>query len=185
MVKGSRGSATPLYVVTPTEKDIYTAMRAWLLSILPDCMRVIQGQQNRAAAPLDPFAVMTIIARDRIATNGWSYTDTTRVVEEQVKLTMQVSVFGQASSNQMQLITALWRDMEAVDYFRAQPIPITPLYTSSTRQLGFINGERQYEDCWSVDLTMQVNLTVSVPQQFADSLSVDLIEVDTSYPEQE
>lgn len=181
MVQGS-GNAPASYAVTPTEKDIYTAVRAWLLSALPSGFRVIQGQQNRAAPPPDPFAVMTIIGRERLATNGWSYTDTSRTITEQTQLTMQVSLFGCASSNQMETITMLWRDFQAVDWFRSQSIPIAPLNTSSTRQLGFLNGEKQYEDCWSADLLMQVNFTASVPQQFADTLSATLIEVDTTYP---
>lgn len=178
----SSGDAADHYVISPTESEIYTAIRAWLLEILPSGMRVIQGQQNRQAAPRDPFAVMTIIGRERIATNGWTYDGTsTRTVTEQVRITMQISLFGPASSNQMQLVTALWRDMQAVDYFRNQSVPVCPLTTSTTRQLGFITGERQYEDCWSVDLSMQVNLTVTMPQQFATSIPVTLIEVDTTY----
>ncbi|WP_182356665.1 phage neck terminator protein [Komagataeibacter europaeus] len=178
----SSGDAADHYVISPTESGIYTAMRAWLMEILPSGMRVIQGQQNRQAAPIDPFAVMTIIGRERIATNGWTYDGlSARTVTEQVRITMQISLFGPASSNQMQLVTALWRDMNAADYFRSQSVPIAPLTTSTTRQLGFITGEKQYEDCWAVDLSMQVNLTVTTPQQFANSIPVTLIEVDTSY----
>ncbi|MBO1325347.1 hypothetical protein K2X14_11590 [Acetobacter sp. TBRC 12305] len=178
---GDTADAAP-FVVSPTESEIYTAVRSWLLAILPAGMRVIQGQQNRQAPPTDPFATMTIIGRERIATNGWSYGTATRDVTEPVQITMQIGLFGPASSNQMQTVTALWRDMQAVDFFDGLGIPLTPLTTSDTRQLGFINGEKQYEDLWTVDLSMQVNLSVSVSQDFATSLPVQTLEVDTTYP---
>ena len=54
--------------------------------------------------------------------------------------------------------------------------------TSTTRQLGFETGERQYDDLWTVDLTMQVTLTTHLPQQFATSIPINLVEVDTTYP---
>ena len=184
MVEGSGNAADAYYVVTPTESEICRAVRHWLLEILPDGMQVVQGQQNRNAAPRDPFAVMVMIDRERLATNGWTYDgETTRILTEQVQVTMQVNLFGPASSNQMQLVTALWRDMQAVDFFRASGVPITPLATSSTRQLGFETGERQYDDLWTVDLTMQVTLTTRLPQDFATSIPVVLTEVQTTYPE--
>lgn len=183
MVEGSGNAADAYYVISPTESDIYTEVGQWLQSILPVGMAVVQGQQNRNAAPRDPFAAMVIIGRQRIATNGWTYDGVgTRILAEQVQVTMQINLFGPASSNQMQMVTALWRDMQAVDFFRASGVPIAPLTTSTTRQLGFETGERQYDDLWTVDLTMQVTLTTRLPQQFATSIPITLVEVDTTYP---
>lgn len=104
MVEGSGNAANAYYVISPTESEIYRAMRSWLIAILPAGMAVVQGQQNRNAAPRDPFAVMVIIGRQRIATNGWTYDGVgTRTLTEQVQVTMQVNLFGPASSNQMQI----------------------------------------------------------------------------------
>lgn len=185
MVEGSGNAADAqqYYVISPTESEIYKAVGRWLQSILPSGMAVVQGQQNRNAPPRAPFAVMVIIGRERIATNGWTYDGASaRTVTEQVQVTMQINLFGPASSNQMQVVTALWRDMQAVDFFRSLGVPIAPLTTSTTRQLGFETGERQYDDLWTVDLTMQVTLTLRHPQQFATSIPIQLIEVDTTYP---
>ncbi|WP_025827524.1 phage neck terminator protein [Acetobacter okinawensis] len=185
MVEGSGNAADAqqYYVISPTESEIYKAVRSWLITILPSGMAVVQGQQNRNASPRDPFAVMVIIGRERIATNGWTYDgEATRTLTEQVQVTMQINLFGPASSNQMQVVTALWRDMQAVDFFRSLGVPIAPLTTSTTRQLGFETGERQYDDLWTVDLTMQVTLTTHLPQQFATSIPINLVEVVTAYP---
>lgn len=185
MVEGSGNAADAqsYYVISPTESEIYKSVGQWLQSILPTGMRVVQGQQNRNAPPRDPFAVMTIIGRERIATNGWAYDgEATRTLTEQVQVTMQINLFGPASSNQMQAVTLFWRDFQAVDFFKGLGVPISPLFTSTTRQLGFETGERQYEDCWTVDLSMQVTLTTRAPQQFATSIPITLDEVVTAYP---
>ena len=185
MVESSSNAADAgqYYVVSLPEGQIYTQIRAWLLEVLPNEMRVITGQQNRMPAPKDPFATMVIINRERISTNASEYDGTsTRTVKEQVKLNMQITLFGPASSNQMQAVTALWRDMHAVDFFRNQNVSIAPLYTSSVRQLGFITGEKQYDDCWTVDLAMMVTIAIRTPQQFASSITITLDEVVTAYP---
>lgn len=181
----SPSDAPAYYIVSPSESDIYRAVGNWLLTVLPMIPQanVMVGQSNQMAAPSDPFAVMLIILRERLAANGWTYDgQSTRTITDLVKLTMQVSVFGKATSNQMEAVTTLWRDMSAVEFFNGFGVDVCPLYTSKVRQLGFINGEKQYEDCWTVDLTMQANITISIPQDFADEIVVTPISVDAEYP---
>jgi hypothetical protein len=57
-----------------------------------------------------------------------------------------------------------------------------PLYASDARQLQFVTGEAQYMERWGFDAVLQMNPIVSVPQDFADSLTVGLIDVDVVYP---
>lgn len=168
-----------------TESDVCTVLGNWLESIFPSTTIIRKGQQNQSAPPNCSFALMTIINRERLATNGWDYTETTRNVTEQTKFSVQVSVFGKGAGDLIQAATALWRDMNAVDFFAASGMPIAPLYASDPRQLGFINAEKQYEDNWSADFQLQANITLNVPQQFADKLTIDTIEVDTTYPPKE
>jgi hypothetical protein len=46
----------------------------------------------------------------------------------------------------------------------------------------FWTGEMQAENRWVIDVSMQVNPVVTVPQQFAGSAVVGVFEVDTTYP---
>jgi hypothetical protein len=46
----------------------------------------------------------------------------------------------------------------------------------------FSTGEQQVDIRWIVDLELQVNQTVVVPQQFADTVEVGLINVEATYP---
>ena len=45
-----------------------------------------------------------------------------------------------------------------------------------------MNAEQQFENRWTIDVVMQANQVVTVPQQFASALNVELIEVDATYP---
>ncbi len=173
------------YVIAPTESQVYAAMRSWLITVLPaiPANNVVQGQANRVAPPIDPFATMLISGRRRLATNGWVYDgQTTRTVEDKTQITMQINLFGAATSNPMQAVTTLWRDQQAVSFFNALGVPIFPLFASEVRQIGFITGEKQYDDQWSVDLEMEVNFTLAVPQDFATHGSIETIEIDATYP---
>lgn len=62
--------------VTPNQADIQSALRTFLLTLLPAGTEVVEGQDNRVPEPNSPnFVVMTTIRRPRLATNLDSYVD--------------------------------------------------------------------------------------------------------------
>lgn len=57
-------------MITPTQSDVLTALRSFLIDRLPAGVDAIQGIENRVAEPSDPnFVVMTLIRAVRLATN--------------------------------------------------------------------------------------------------------------------
>jgi hypothetical protein len=59
-----------------TESQTLTALRSFLLSVLPADIEVIQGQDNRVAEPVSSdFVTMTPILRSRLSTNVDTYQD--------------------------------------------------------------------------------------------------------------
>jgi hypothetical protein len=101
-----------------------------------------------------------------------------KTAEQYTQLTMQLDVHGPDSANNSQIISTLFRDEYATDFFYASGLGMAPLYSSDPRQVPFINGEQQYEYRWSVDAVMQVNPVVTVSQQFAVALGpVDVVDV--------
>ncbi|MBO1326051.1 hypothetical protein K2X14_10205 [Acetobacter sp. TBRC 12305] len=173
------------YALTPTQSQLYAAFRAWLVSVLPGGVQVVRGQQNRAAPPLCAFVTMLITGSERLATSGWRYTATTREVSEAVQISLQLGVFGPDAHDHAQAVAALWRDMQAVDFFTAQAMPITPLYVSHARQVPLSDGEHQYQACWMLDLDMQVTFSLSLEQDFATTLSAATVLADTPHPPEE
>jgi hypothetical protein len=104
---------------------------------------------------------------------------------------IQLDFHGQGASGSpgdyAQTAAILLRDAWAVDQFTTQSGPagggaVEPLYADEPRQIPFVNDQNQTEDRWIVTATLQVNETISVPQEYMDSAVVGLIEVDTFYP---
>lgn len=74
-------------------------------------------------------------------------------------------------------VSISYRDEFATGFFSALSAPLnncTPLYADDPRQVPFINGENQYEWRWSLDAHMQVDETVSIPAEYADSISLTM-----------
>ena len=80
--------------------------------------------------------------------------------------------------------TAL-RDEFGVAFFAALAPPlngVVPLYADDPRQTPFINSEQQYEWRWVIEVCLQVDQTVTVPQTYSDSATVDVVDVSAAYP---
>ncbi len=90
---------------------------------------------------------------------------------------------GGAAGNMAQTVSTLLRDAYGTQKFAEQDPPVAaPLYADDPRLMPFLNGEQQYEWRWVVEAMLQVNQTVSVPAQYADSIDVEIVSVDVAYP---
>lgn len=234
---------------SPTQSDILTALRSFLLKILPDGVEVVQGQDNKVPEPKgNDFVTMTPIMQSRLSTNVDTYADvsftasiadtemTVTAIEfgqiavgqvvfgvgvaaltkvnalgtgtggvgtytvspaqdvpsrkmssgseiflQPTKVTVQLDVHGPASAENSQTISTLFRDDYAVQAFKASGFDVTPLYVSDPRQLPFTNENQQVENRYVIDAVMQANQIIRAPQQFADELDVDLIDVQSEF----
>jgi len=233
-----------------SKSQTLTALRGFLLSVLPSSVEVVQGLDNRVAEPaVTNFVTMTPILQERIETNTDTYVDAvftgsitgttmtisnvsygsllvgsqifgvglaantivtafgtgtgglgdytispsqnitnqklaagTKAVKHPEKVTVQLDVHGTSSYDNSQIIATLFRDSYAVDQFALSGFDVTPLYAGEPKQIPFLNGEQQIEERWSIDAVMQCNPVVTIPQEFADALSVTLNEVDAFAP---
>lgn len=65
-----------LPTTSPTQIDVLSAVRNFLINVLPVSVEVIRGQQNRVSGPLGPdYVVMTPIMMKRLETNVNLYAD--------------------------------------------------------------------------------------------------------------
>jgi hypothetical protein len=172
-----------------TESQTLTALRAFLLAVLPSGIEVIQGQANRVAEPFgNDFVVMTPTQRVRLETNTVTYDDPypttggSRFDLMPTQVTVQLDIHGPAGAENTQIIATLFRSEYAVDQFAGSGFDVTPLYVSDPHQMPFLNGENQYENRWVIDAVMQANPIVTTAQQFAGTLTTGIIDVDEAYP---
>lgn len=171
--------------ITPNEDDIYAAVKAYILGILPlDNAHVVKGVQNRAAMPTGPFAEMYIATAKRIHTNQdtWDPNDSspTGITRESAwQLEMQVSLYGPASSDWGRIFAALWRD----DYACQALAPTcAPLHSDTPARAPLVTGEEQYLDKWLVRAQLQYSPVITTVDQFASVVTVDIVNVDVKYP---
>ena len=107
-------------------------------------------------------------------------------IEGGYELVVQLDFHGDGASSQpadnAQLVSTLFHDPWATDQFSALRNDVVPLHADEPKQIPFYNGEELIEDRWIVEVHLQVNETVAVPQQFMDTAVVGVINVDAAYP---
>lgn len=239
-----------MFTTSPTQADIQTAIRSFLLSVLPTGFDVVEGQDNRVAEPPGTdFAVMWVLRRPRLSTNidhsgdvrftasiaakvltvtainygviaigtwvfgvgvifptrilsfgtgtgglGTYNLDVSQTISSEVmssgqttamqptEVVMQIDVHGPNSTENAQVISTLFRDPYATEWFGNNAANIMPLYADDPNQVPFDNAEDQIEYRWIVEAHLQANITVAVPQQYADAVNVLLKNVDVVFP---
>lgn len=111
----------------------------------------------------------------------------TKSWEQGAELVIQLDFHSADTSlagDMAQIVTTMFRTDYAVQQFADQTLSydITPLYADDARMVPFINEAQQWEWRWVVEARVQVNDVVVLPLQFADSLSVDVVSVEATYP---
>lgn len=241
--------------VAPTQSQVLTSLRTFLLAVLPTGVEVIAGDQNRVAEPDgDNFVVMTPLRIDRLRTNvdtsadvrftgsiatnqmtvtavafgsiavgaqvfGTGVTDGTKItalgtgtggtgtytvsipqtltsrtlasgakdLEQGAQIDVQLDFHTKPSdfsaADLAQTVSTTLRDEWGVEQFASQNpnYGVSPLHADDPVQRPFINEAQQYEWRWVVEAMLQADQVVSVPQQFADSVNVELVSVDAEF----
>ncbi len=179
--------------ISLTQTQIFTALVSVLNTFglssatAGQSVPVIRGQTNRVPEPnATDFVVLWPISRTRLAMNVDTWQTATPPVSidamQETEVTIQADIHGPASADNAARITTLFRDQFGVSAFQALGVALAPLYTSDPKQMPFDNGEQQIEERWTVDLTMQANITLTSQAQFADAVSVTTMAVDTAFP---
>jgi hypothetical protein len=225
--------------VTPSQEDIFEALRTVLLGLVPEGAEVFKGQDNNVTEPpARDYVVMTILRRERISTNVVTWADCTlvgsasgtvltvervtlgtlsagrplygagtspdpiivaingdgtatlstpvvfasrklaagaRALRQATRVVMQLDVHSDdmsRASDTAQAISTVLRDLSGVEM---------PLHADDPKQVPFLNGQGQYESRYVVEVHLQADQTVFLPQQFADRLEVDRIPADIVY----
>lgn len=162
---------------TVTDEAIRTALRTFLLAVLPAGVEVVRGQVNRVASPASAdFAVFWPTSRPRLSTNveSWETANAAATIYDYTQATQvdyQVDVHGPASADNAQVIATLFRSPYAVTALGPN---VAPLWCEDPAQMPFVNAEQQVETRFVLTLHMQANPTVSTPAQFADRLAVTI-----------
>ena len=172
-----------------TESQTLAAMRSFLLGVLPPTVEVIRGQDNLVPEPgVTDFVTMTTLFRMRLETNVHLYTDGypnspgANDIMSPRKVSVQLDVHGPNSADNAEIIATLFRDEYGVSAFALSGYDVTPLYCDTPHQIPFLNENQQIEERWVVDAHVQTNPIITLSQDFAAALDLDLVSVDATYP---
>ena len=167
--------------ISLSEAHVFTALRNFLLAVLPTGMEVIQTQDNGVPMPAGPFVAMNNIGIKRLSTNKNTYDTTaqTKGIEVPTMYSVQLDFYGPSADSSAAIVQALFRDDVGVHLFTDS---VVPLYADDPQQMTLINGEQQFEQRWRVEVAMQYNPVVTMPQGSATALNVGLVSTDAAYP---
>jgi len=176
--------------ISITESQVFTALRSFLLGILPAGVEVVKAQGNGVGEPVGgDFVVMNSIATPRLATNVDGYTDPgaggapgTRNSMQAIEARLQLDVHGPNSGDNAAIISTLFRSEYACIQFATVNPDIQPLYCENPRQMPFINAQNNYEQRWIIELAIEYNPITQTPQDFADEVIPQIVSVDAAYP---
>jgi len=119
-------------------------------------------------------ASSTVASPEQMACGTITVTQPTEVV-------IQLDVHGPNASDNAQIISTMWRDDYGYNFINGENNAMAPLFTSDPRMAPFSDAEQQIEIRYILELHLQVNQAVIIPQQFAGVVEVDVISVEEAY----
>lgn len=157
--------------------DIYGLIGRFILQLIPDA-DVVVGLVNLVPSPPGPHVRITPAGIRRLRTNEDSYDfQQSRVVTRGEELGFQLDFYGPNAGDWASVIETMFRDPMACDALA----PCAPFYCTDPHQSPLINGEENYEQRYIMTALLQYNPTVTVRQDYADSLGVTLVSVDETF----
>ena len=165
-----------------TADAVMTALRAFLMHVLPTGTQVVAGQQNHVPLPQGRVVVITPlmqVAMD-VPTTAYDRVNSGIGKRQSKDWRIQLDVYGDNAADAAAMLQTVFRTDYAFDWM-ADGYAIRPLYAEDPRNMAFINDAMNYESRWMLEVHLQANPITALPQQFAQSLHVGLVEVDTKF----
>jgi hypothetical protein len=166
---------------SPTFDSVMVKVRAFLLSVVAPGVPVLRGPINRAAQPVGSHVIFTPLFQKRLRTNlhvdDPDYDATT--MEQGTEVRVQFDFYGNSAADACVAASTAWRDQYGVDILSPEAVP---LYTDVARMVPLVTGEEQFLERFVLTAVLQWNPVATVPQQFAEAASVELVNVDVEYP---
>ena len=174
-----------------TQSQTLTALRTFLLGIVPDGVEVVKELDNRVAAPgAVDYITMNAILRTPLGTVRTTFRDgafddvPTAGAREDLapaEVTVQLVAHGPQSFDLATVIASLFRTSYATQAFAATPYDVAPLFMTDPHPLPYVNDQQQVETTWSMDAHLQCNPVVTTTQDFAAQVGIGVFNVDRTY----
>lgn len=165
-----------------TADAVMTALRAFLMHVLPTGTQVVAGQQNHVPLPQGRVVVITPLmqAAMDVPTTAYDRVNSGIGKRQSKDWRIQLDVYGDNAADAVSMLATVLRSDVSFEWFAENAPVVRPLYTEDPRNMAFINDAMNYESRWMLEVHLQANQTTTLPQDFAQSLHIGLVEVDTN-----
>ncbi len=167
-------SAPVQYVASIAVDTVIEALGAFIQPFVGPA-QVVRAEVNRVAPPNGPFVELTeLLQCDLEYSRTWYSNDyqQTNIIGPK-RIAVQADFYGPLSGDWCACVKQAFRTPYAAALF---PAGIAPLYADDGHQAPLITGEEQYLRRWALTLNLQYNPVVSVDEQSADVLKMNLVE---------
>lgn len=184
-------------VDTPSDTLVVGSIAGATLTVTDVVMGALAADRTLFGTGIAAGTRITALASGTGGTGTYAVSPTQNAISQRiaagtmsiVQATMwvvQLDVHGDGattnSADNAQVISTMMRDAYAFEFFRDAGGLAWPLYAEDPRQIPFTNAENQYEDRWIVEVALQTNPAMVLPQQFADTVAIDTVSVEATFP---
>lgn len=130
---------------------------------------IFKGAPNAAATPTGSYVVLSPGVRVHTSQGVREYDSVAQTITVHSNRTYyyQCDCYGPAAPDYAEQIATAWGSMWAAAQTVAASAPFQVLYAEDPVQLNFVNGENMYEQRYMTKLYLQVNQSVTLPQDSA------------------
>lgn len=151
----------------------------------PICGKAQQAQANRVPMPKDPFCILTPLRFTRLSTTRDIKQDTGDPSTSAMGYTevrqadIQVDIYGDGAGGRAIALETVFTSGYAYEKIKALDERLAPLYSSAAIQAPMINAESQWQERYTLTLSLQAHITVSFQQDYFDKAEITTQQVDS------
>lgn len=144
----------------------------------------LQAQANRVPMPKGQFCILTPLRFTRLSTTREISQDTGSPSTSAMGYTevrqadIQVDIYGQGAGDRAIALETTFTSGYAYDKIKATDARLAPLYSTAAIQAPMISAESQWQERYTLTLSLQAHITVSFPQDYFDKAEITTEQVD-------
>lgn len=152
--------------------------------IEPICGTSEQAQANRVPMSKGQFCILTPLRFTRLSTTRDIKQDTGNPATSAMGYTevrqadIQIDIYGDSAGDRAIALETVFTSGYAYEKIKALDERLAPLYSSAAIQAPMINAESQWQERYTITLSLQAHITVSFPQDYFDKVESTIEQVD-------
>lgn len=143
-----------------------------------------QAQANRVPMPKGKFCILTPLRFTRLSTTRDIKQDTgspstsTMGYTEVRRADIQVDIYGDNAGDRAVALETLFASSYGYEKIKVIDDRLAPLYSTAAIQAPMINAESQWQERYTLTLSLQAHITVSLPQDYFEKIDFTNQQVD-------